>query len=468
MSVVSPPRTLMPRPAAMPAPVSAASCAAPPGYALGYLLFLLLNAILFIRPNEFVPGLIGFELYQTCIILCLLVSFPVMLFQLAPRELASRPITVCVLGFALAVTMTNLVHASQVDFLDATAEVYKLVLYYLLFISLVTTPQRLRRFLFWLPVFVAVIAELTLLQYHGWIELPILNPLREGIQRSRFDDEGIVVRLMGTGIFRDPNDMCVLLAFTIPLCLYWLLTDTHSGRLRFVWLLPLALIGTAMVRTQSRGGFLALLVGIVVLLRARFGWMRTIALGMVVIPALFLLVGGRQTRIGTDEQTGQSRVQLWSDGLLMLRQAPLFGVGKDRYAEEAGQVAHNSFVHAFAELGPVGGVLFLGAFYLAFRALWQLGSPRREQLGSELAQMQPFLTGAVATYITGMMTLSLTYVTPTFTVLALAVTFERLAVARGVLSPTRTDHWLLMRLLGIGLCFLIFIYVFIRLVLLRG
>ena len=52
------------------------------------------------------------------------------------------------------------------------------------------------------------------------------------------------------------------------------------------------------------------------------------------------------------------------------RQSPVFGIGKNRFGEEAGQVAHNSFVHAFTELGPLGGMVFLGAFYLAMRALW--------------------------------------------------------------------------------------------------
>jgi len=288
------------------------------------------------------------------------------------------------------------------------------------------------------------------------------------VLQSRFDAHGIKVRLMGTGIFRDPNDMCVLLAFTMPLCLYWLLTDTRAGWLRFTWLLPLAIVGTALICTQSRGGFLAMLVGIVVLLRSRFGWFRTLLLGVLVLPLLFLLVGQRQANISTGEDTGQSRIQLWSDGLYMLRHTPLFGIGKDRYALEAGQVAHNSYVHAFAELGPLGGVLFLGAFYLALRALWQLGSPRRELLEPDLAKMQPFVTGAVASYMAGMMSLSLSYVTPTFTVLALAASFERLAVLRSGLTPTRTDHWLLLRLVGINLCFLAFIYVFIRIALLRG
>jgi O-antigen ligase len=464
MSVAAALRTLSPLPAA--APARARPAAAPPGYALGYFLFVLVNAVLFVRPTEYVPGLVGLELYLICIVVCLLASFPAVLFQLVPRELEHRPMTVCVLVVALAVAATGVLHADKVDFGETNLEYLKVVAYYLLFVGLVTTPQRLRRLLFWLPIFGAVVALVTLLQYYGLVQLPNVSALREGVQVSRFSDEGIAVRLRGTGVFRDPNDLCVLLAFCILVCLYRL-TDPRAGLLRLAWLAPLAVLGVGMIKTQSRGGFLALVAGLLILFRARYGWFRTLLLGAAVLPVLFLLVGERQARLSAEEDTSQTRVQLWADGLYMLKQSPLFGVGKDRFNDEAGQVAHNSFVHAFAELGPLGGVAFLGAFYLAFVALWRCGS-RREQLGPDLARMQPFLTGAVASYIVGMMTLSLTYVTPTYTVLALAASFERLAVARGALPPTRADHWLAGRLLGVGVCFLVLVYVFVRLVMLRG
>jgi O-antigen ligase len=465
MSVAAATRTLSPCPAA--APVRARPAAvAPPGYALGFFLFVLVNAVLFVRPTEYVPGLVGLELYLICTVVCLLASFPAVLFQLVPRELEHRPMTVCVLVVALAVAATAALHADKVDFWETNLEYVKVVTYYLLFVGLVTTPERLRRLLFWLPIFGAVVALVTLLQYYGLIQLPNVSALREGVRVSRFSDEGIAVRLRGTGVFRDPNDLCVLLAFCTLLCLYRL-SDPRAGLLRLAWLAPLAVLGLGMIKTQSRGGFLALVAGLLILFRSRYGWFRTLLLGAAVLPVLFLLAGERQARLSAEEDTSQTRVQLWADGLYMLKQSPLFGVGKDRFNDEAGQVAHNSFVHAFAELGPLGGVAFLGAFYLAFQALWRCGS-RREKLGPDLARMQPFLTGAVASYIVGMMTLSLTYVVPTYTVLALAASFERLAVARGALPPTRADHWLAGRLLGVGIAFLVLVYVFVRLVMLRG
>src|SRR3954453_11040768 len=79
------------RPARRPAPE------APAKNGLGFGLFLLVNVALFLRPADFIPGLIGVEVYFYVIIACLLVSFPAILDHLQPRKLEERPIDLCVL-----------------------------------------------------------------------------------------------------------------------------------------------------------------------------------------------------------------------------------------------------------------------------------------------------------------------------------------------------------------------------------
>ena len=85
------------------------------------------------------------------------------------------------------------------------------------------------------------------------------------------------------------------------------------------------------------------------------------------LPIMFILFGGRQTNINMGgDDTMQERVQLWSEGLDLFREAPVFGIGYREYAEQVGQVAHNSFVHCYAELGFFGGTIFLAAFAFRF------------------------------------------------------------------------------------------------------
>jgi len=97
-----------------------------------------------------------------------------------------------------------------------------------------------------------------------------------------------------------------------------------------------------------------LLAALLIFFRIRFGWLRTLFLSAVALPILFVVLGGRQTSFSASENTGQSRIQLWSDGLENLKQNPLFGIGKDKYSDYSGHVAHNSFLHAFTELGLFG------------------------------------------------------------------------------------------------------------------
>ena len=61
----------------------------------------------------------------------------------------------------------------------------------------------------------------------------------------------------------------------------------------------------------------------------------------------------------------------------MLKSHPLTGVGYDQYTEYHYAVAHNSFVHTFAELGLIGAYIFVGMFYWYFKGL-EL-DPRFEQ-----------------------------------------------------------------------------------------
>jgi O-antigen ligase len=431
-------------------------------YGLGFVLFLAVNAALFVRPSEIVPDLLGLEIYQFLILACLAFSFPAVLEQLTARALEARPITACVLGLLPAVILSHLVHF---DFAGAALdgfEFFKIVVYYLLFAALVTTPVRLRRFLVWLLLCTAVVTLLAVLHYHGAIHLPNQKVLKALEKDQETGKEVVIQRLQGTGIFQDPNDLCILLMAGMLLALY-LMTDRRSGLFGIAWLGPLGLFAYGLALTQSRGGFLALLVGLVVLLRARFGWTLTLVLGALLLPVLFVGFAGRQTSISTETTTGQERIQIWSDGIMLFRGAPLFGIGANKYSDEVGHVAHNSYLHAFTELGLLGGTLFVGAFACALGALARLRRGQRRIVLPELARLHPYLTGTLAGYASGMLFLTLNYIVPTYTMLGLAATYAQMTDVRPPLAPVRCDTRLAGRLLLLSLGFLAGMYVFVRL-----
>lgn len=456
---------LHPSPPARPVVAPDSTWAAPLN-AVGFFLFLLVNAALFVRPAEVLPDVVGWNIYEFLILACLAASFPVVLKQFTVKSLEERPVTVCVLGLFLAVAMSEIAHlhfARLVDTDGPVADFAKMVLYYLLFVGLVDSPARLRALLFWMLVFATTTISLAVLQYHGYIALPNLKQTLDSARDRLTGADVRILRLTGSGIFHDPNDLGVLISLSVLLALYWLF-DRRCGPARLVWLAPLALFLYAMSLTQSRGALLALLAGLAVLLVARFGWRVAVATGLFAVPALFLFLAGRQTDLSTEEGTGQQRIQLWSDGMMLVRESPLFGVGEGGFNDRIGLVAHNSYLQCFAELGVFGGMLFLGAFYLAGDQLLRLGDRRKHALPDpETRRLYPYVFGLTASWAVGMMSLTLCYILPTYTVLALATAFARTAPAEPPLPATRFDSRLLVRLLLVAAAGFAGLYLFVRL-----
>lgn len=458
MAAVTASGRLAPNAASMSRP----SCAPRPApYGLGFFLFLVVNAVLFVRPAEIIPALLGWEIYVVVILACLLFSFPVVLEQLMPRSLERQPITVCMLGLLLAVLLSHLSNFRLGLALDRDWDYFKKLLYFLLFVGLISTPGRLRTFLLCFVLFATVVAALAVLQFHELIKLPNLNPIKDTSQNA-FGKQTFIYRLQGSGIFQDPNDLCILLVISLLLALYWL-TDTRSGFPRFGMIAPLLLFAYALSRTQSRGGMLALLAGLGVFMRMRFGWLQSLLLGLILIPLLLVVFAGRQTNISTSEGTARERIQIWSDSLALFRQYPLFGVGVDEADQQVGHVAHNSYIHSFVEMGFFGGFFYVGAFALALGSFYRFGTANRVILDPELRRLYPYLFATVAAYAAGMLSLTLCYIIPTYTMLALAIVYRRITVASPPLPVPRFDGPLVLRLGGLSIAVLVGFSVFVRL-----
>src|SRR6266571_251520 len=137
-----------------------------------FSLFILANAMLFIRPSELVPELGDFELYRYVIGLCLLVSLPVVAQQVVTRCAAVPPIAGCVLALFPAVILSHVSHGNAEDALEQGIEFVKVLAYFLLFLGLVTTATRLRQFLYWLVLFCAALTLIAVVRYHINIASP--------------------------------------------------------------------------------------------------------------------------------------------------------------------------------------------------------------------------------------------------------------------------------------------------------
>src|SRR5438128_8566788 len=153
---------------------------------MAFFLFLLVNATLFIRPMEIVPELQQVNVYQYLMLASMLLSIPDLLHYFSSRPLWHQPISVCVLGLFVATLVPQLASLNVDEAIRHGEYFAKLVCYYLLAVSLVRTPRRLRIFCLWLVLCCVVMAGVAVLRFHEVITLPNPSQLK-GIDTQRVD-----------------------------------------------------------------------------------------------------------------------------------------------------------------------------------------------------------------------------------------------------------------------------------------
>ena len=432
---------------------------------LGFVLLLAAVGIMLVHPGDLVPGNEEIPVYQVLIVCCLLASIPQVISQFSLDSLRANAVTSLVLLVVVTAVFSHLARGILYDARQAAMVVGKVALLYLLVISLVNSPARLRITLAAVAAFVLGMTVLSVLQFHDVLHLHGVDRVERLATDAATDEVTVLVRLCGIGLFNDPNDLSLVLVISIIVCGYFL-TDPRTGRgtRRF---LPaaLAFLCYALYLTHSRGGIVSALAGLMVFVCARFGRRNAMAVACLLLPLLVAASWGRSQGVNLDdpEDTFQTRLELWSESFDAFRSAPLLGIGQSRLVDEIGQVAHNSYLHAFAEMGLIGGTAFLGTFYLILRGLW-----RAEPHDPELSRLRPYLLAILASYAAGLLSLSRCYQAPTQLVIAIATTYLVMASRGGPVVLPRLDGPCIRRITGIGLLFLVVTYLFFRLMLQRS
>ncbi len=420
---------------------------------MGFVLFLLVTAIMIIRPTDFVPGLEGANLYLIAIVPCIFLSWHKVIPQLTTAGLRERPVLVFGIGILLVSMISNLLHGQfQVGF-DFATEFLKVLMFYLLMVGHIDSPARLRLFLGFLVGIILIPILLAVLNYRGTIQLAGFRV---------FNDEGGIRRLAGSGVFSDPNDICEILNCGILLCLYGVL-DRGGGLTRVLWLAPIACFGYALTLTQSRGGLLGAVVGLMILFRSRFRGTKSLVAAGATLALMSVVLGGRQASISTSEGTSQSRIQLWNEGLEMFKRTPLLGIGTGQFAENMAHVAHNAFVQTYTELGFLGGTLLFGQYLWCLKNLTKLGSRQVTLPDPEVRRVRPFLLATLASYATSEMSLTNPFGLLTYVMFGLATVCIRLADPSPPLPDLLLNRTLIRRMIVFSGLFLAALYVFTKL-----
>ncbi len=383
-------------------------------------LFVVLNALLLIRPEELFPAITGLRLYLSAIALCTLVTLPELIQTLTLDSLRLRPLSVCVLLY-FASTIVSLCVLGRVSeaLMDFGPEFAKVILYYFLLISIVDDASRFRAFVVALLFLIVVLTAIALAQQFEIASFPNIQPAMQTVVDAETGEESVIPRLSSSGIFSDPNDLCLMLGMGIWCCIYCG-SNSSFGLLGWaVWLLPIPIFVYAILETHSRGGLLGVIAGGAAYLYSRFGGPKTLPFVAAGGIATLALVGGRQGGMEGGD-TAHQRVMMWADGLRDLFTRPAFlptGLGNGWFVDGYGLVAHNTFVQAYVEQGIFGGGAFLAAFLCGG---WMLDRLGRAWVAPEWAlQARPFAFAILVGYASGCYSITRNLVLPTYLTLGL-------------------------------------------------
>src|SRR6266487_3818193 len=302
------------------------------------------------------------------------------------------------------------------------------------------------------PLFVAAVLAigLYLLQQSG----------QRRVARLRSATTTCLLGLLLWGAFSVP---AALIATAMPLGLYFVLAQRRP-LLRVLAVAGLVVLAVGLIRSGSRGGFLAFLgVTAFVLLGFTTVPARARLAGLVAILAVAAASASDQywTQMQTIVHPNQDynttseagRVKIWTRGLGYMAGRPVLGVGISNFQVAEGTIsplarlqergigvrwgaAHNVFIQVGAELGVPGLILFVAWIASAFLALRRLA--RQSRKGSDSATDAPRLAqslmAALVGFVVGGCFLSLAYSDMLYTLAALAVGLQKVS------RPLGTPH----------------------------
>jgi O-antigen ligase len=371
-------------------------------------------AVLFIRPQEWMQFLMGVNILDYVAAVTILTTL-LILPQLEFRFKAA-PEHLLMLLFFFGMLMSHVADNLHWELFKKTfMDFGKIVLLYFLIVMLVNSVGRMK----------AIVRVMLL----GCLFMT-LHGIRQAFTGSGFGEFGpfIVtadntIRIQAFGFFHDPNDLALILVTVLPYLIVGALDKRTGGGGRLLRALLMAPIVYAIYLTNSRGGWLALAAMLVTLMYLKMQRKKIALVAAGLLVAGLIAVGpSRIGTISTDEGSAHNRMILWANGNTMLKQNPFFGVGKDQFVEhsEGHQVAHNSLVHCYAELGMFGYVIWFTLLLAALKDSWAMCKVEPvNETATDISNLSVATLAAMAGYLSSSFFLSRTYIPVPYILIAL-------------------------------------------------
>jgi O-antigen ligase len=408
---------------------------------LSFRLFCILTYVVVGRPNDYILALVPLRLALVMTVLTTLVTFLQMpvggVGALKHRETRLYLALYFVMCIGIPFAMHRRVSFDYVLTLYSSA-----IIYFLLFVTHVTSMERLRRV-------ILVVAG-------GALIFTALG-LTQGADRSgRF--------FVASGGY-DPNDVAHVELVVLPFALCVLM---GSFKPLYRLLALASVLGGLLLAlyTGSRGGMLGILTFVVLFASLRIGRVKgrhkvAVLAGLVLVAVLNvdkINVERYQTLTSLENDYNMEeggRWDTWKKGLIILIGRPLTGVGAGNFSMAIGnyravegvlpkwQTAHNSFIQVLVETGVIGGALWLMLVYSAAGTFWCLRKRDGPAAHGELATWASLLFVGFIAQLVSSMFISMGYSVFFTLFFAVAVALRRIGNASPrivALSPVVSAH----------------------------
>lgn len=206
----------------------------------GLLVFIFL---IIIRPHELFPYLEGAKivLYVMSVLIMGWLLSPI------PKRLCRTVQDKFVTLFFFSIVVSTLTVKWIAYSANTLIDVIKLTLIYYFITTIVNSETRFKTVTWVLVTLLAAVGGMSVLQYYG------IDLTGRGMTWSNAKG---VWQMRGVGIFDNPNDIAYSVVFALPFSL-GLFIHYKETRIRVVGLILLAISGTCIYLTKSRGGYLA-------------------------------------------------------------------------------------------------------------------------------------------------------------------------------------------------------------------
>jgi putative inorganic carbon (HCO3(-)) transporter len=389
---------------------------------MSFAVFILYILCAYLRPAELLPSLAEYRTVLWIGLFALGLGFVTLLFR-GLEPMLQLPV-LALTSLTVVIALSRVAQGWLGGGLQAIVGFSTAGIMFFLSVLNVFSLDRLRIATISLVACVFLLAVGGVAAYHFEFMQETLILQQSGEERSDDSSEEVsrLSRVKSLGFLNDPNDFGQAIVMTLPLLtLAW--KRERRTRNLFLVILPATLMLYCLYLTHSRGAVLGLLVVCFFAIRTRIrpvlAIVSTVILGTGLLA--FGISGGRS--FSSKEQSASQRIDAWGDGLQMLREQPVFGVGYSGFVDHHEITAHNSFVLCFAELGLVGYFFWLWLLWMSWTDLSAIEVSATEQKLARIVRWANTLKWCLAGFLTCACFLSRTYIPTLYLLVGLITAF---------------------------------------------